>query len=844
MFTIKRTLRGIIRRPRYSFGLLIAGVLGLSGNLYLDSLQGSIHSSIRSKSRELLTADVSISVRRLTNESERLRILEFKNRYAASLSRSIDLYSMVNSEKGSRLVQLIAIEANYPLVGSITLERNSKSINEGEVWIDPELRDSYGFNIGESLKLGDRKFKITDLITGDTANAWRGFTLAPRMILGMNDLMNTGLIRKGSTLWDRTYFLLNQGVDAREVARNWNSTSEESAIRAISHEEASEQVSKVTGYLNDYLGLVGLTTLFLALVGMSFLFQTELRTRLKMMGTLRALGDSSRRIGFEISLESMLLGLASAFVSILIVYLTLPIASKIVSNLSSVQITPTLNPMTLVLTLLVGSCIGFFLAFPFSIRVGRLKPSALFQDAENILLPTKKADVFLYSPLLVLFYFLSLYQAHSVRVGSIFFLMTLISVTGFYFFGGFIFRFLGKFKFRGISRKLAFRSLSKNRWSSLSGFIAVGVGALLLSLIPALESIISSEIERPEGSRVPSLFLFDIQEEQLSGVKSKILADGAHLDFISPMIRARLESLNGKPVTKALEFSERSTREQEEEERSRNRGFNLSYRDSLSDSESVAEGRDFIRRYDPKNGLLPEVTLEIKFADRLGVKLGEKIGFDIQGIPIEAKIVGLRRVKWSSFQPNFFVLFQPGVLDDAPKTFLAAIPKVPPELRIKLQNNIVKDFPNVSVIQVEEMIKKIVKLFDQMAFAVRVTALLSLLTGVFVLFSIARRQVELRRRSTLLLKAMGASRTRVLSIFLWEFGVLSLLAGISGVGFSFLISHLLAWVLFERAQVQFQPSQLGVIFLVVVISLFAVILASYRLISERPWRLLQADGDR
>lgn len=852
MMTLKRVFRSLVRRRKYGIGFLIAGILGLSGNLYLDSLQGSIRSSLGNKSRDLLTADVSISVRRLTNEVERKRMLAFLTEHSIELSRSIDLYSMVSSARGSRLVQLIAIESNYPLVGRITLEKNGamerqtpkRGLSAGEVWIDPDLRDSFGFKPGDPIRIGEKEFHVGDIVIDDTANAWRGFTLAPRIFISLDDLWESGLIRKGSTLSDRTYAILKTGVESRAVAQAWNSFSEDSSIRAIPHEEASEQVAKLSGYLNDYLGLVGLTTLFLALIGISFLFQTELRSRLRMIGTLRALGDSTRRIGLEIALEALVLGLLSAVASIVLVIATLPVAARLVSHLSGVSVSPVVSPFSALLTLVLGGFVGFFIALPFASRVARLKPSALFQDEAHLTLPSDRKDPLLFLPLAALFFFLSIYQSHSLRVGSLFFGLAVLSVAGLFWVGKFTFARLEKLKIRDLSLRLAVRSLARNLWSSMSGFVAIGLGALLLSLIPSLQAIISAEIERPEGSKVPSLFFFDIQEGQLRGVKSLVEAHGVKLEFISPLIRARLESLNGKPVTKALNFSERSTREQEEEERSRNRGFNLSYREGLSDSEAITAGRAFMTPFDPASGALPEVTLERKFADRLGVGLGDRIGFDIQGIPIEAEIVGLRRVRWSSFQPNFFVLFQPGVLNDAPKTFLGGVHALELAARRKLQDALVKDFPNVSIIQVDEMVKKLLLMFDQMGMAVRVTAVLSLITGIFVLFSIARRQVELRRRNALLLKTVGASGGRIMSIFLWEFGILATIASILGVGLSLAISKLIAWIVFDRADARLELTSFSAVGIVLLVALLAVVLASYSLVRERPWKLLQADGER
>ncbi len=852
MITLRRVLRSLRRRPRYVFGFLAAGVLGLSGNLYLDSLEGSIRQSLGSKSRELLTADLSLSVRRAASAEDRAKIEGFLHPIATEETHSLDLFSMAASAGGSRLVQLVAIEGNFPLVGRLTLERlgaverstPKATLGGGKIWIDPDVRDSLGLKIGDATKIGDRKFVVTDVILDDTSNTWRSFSLAPRIVLSLADLATTGLVRKGSTLWDRTYAVLRPDVRAAEEARKWNATVDDPAIRATPAEEASEQMAKLTSRLNDYLGLVGITTLFLAIIGIAFLFQTELRRRVRMIGTLRALGDSNRRITFEISLEALVLGAAAGGLSIGIVALTLPFAARLIAELSGAAITPSIAPLSALATVLLGAFIGFFIAFPFAGRIGRLKPSALFQDEANLEIPSRFRDQLQFTPLLALFYGLSVYHSHSWRVGSVFFGLAFASVIALFAIGHFFFRRLERFRIRSLALRLALRSLARNPWSSLSGFVAVGLGAMLLSLIPDLQGIIESEIERPEGSSVPALFLFDIQDEQLAGVEKTIGDLGGKFVFKTPLIRARLETLRGKPVAKALDFAERSTREQEEEERSRNRGFNLTYRDALLDSEAITKGRNFRGRHDANAGGAAEVTLERQYADRLGVGIGDRVGFDVQGIPIDAVVVGLRRVRWSSFQPNFFVVFQPGVLDDAPKTFLGGVPVTDAKTKRRIQEAIVSGFPNVAIIQVDEMVKKILKIFDQMGVAIRLTALLSIITGIFVIFSIARRQALIRRRSALLLRTVGASARDVLAIFLWEFGILSVVASSFGVVFSLTIARVLAWTLFDRAEFAVSPKALYVILGVVAISLAAVSIAAYRLVREKPWRLLQAEGDR
>ena len=149
--------------------------------------------------------------------------------------------------------------------------------------------------------------------------------------------------------------------------------------------------------------------------------------------------------------------------------------------------------------------------------------------------------------------------------------------------------------------------------------------------------------------------------------------------------------------------------------------------------------------------------MEVRYAKRLGYEVGDVLGFDVQGLTVESRIVNLRQVKWNNFQPNFFILFQPGVLEEAPKSFLASVSGVPLEQKPLLQNGIVQQFPNVSMIDVARLVERILQLTRQLSFALQFMAILSIVAGLVVVFSIARHEVHTRIREINLLKVLGGS---------------------------------------------------------------------------------------
>ena len=217
----------------------------------------------------------------------------------------------------------------------------------------------------------------------------------------------------------------------------------------------------------------------------------------------------------------------------------------------------------------------------------------------------------------------------------------------------------------------AFRDLVRHRSASVTCFLSLSLGVFLLNLIPQIRHTLDEQLQRKEGSKLPGLFFFDIQSEQIEDLKALLAKNGLSPLRASPSVRASLLSVNGRPFDKGEGISSQMSREKEREMRFRNRGLNLSYRKDLDESEKIIKGTHLPHR----PGELPSISLEDRFADRLGLHLGDVLNFDVQGLEVQGVVRSIRRVQWLSFQINFFILFWPGALDDAPKNIFAHPPK-------------------------------------------------------------------------------------------------------------------------------------------------------------------------
>jgi len=315
--------------------------------------------------------------------------------------------------------------------------------------------------------------------------------------------------------------------------------------------------------------------------------------------------------------------------------------------------------------------------------------------------------------------------------------------------------------------------------------------------MPVLEASFRTQLEAPgDGGPVPSLFLFDIQEEQLPQVRNWARSEGTELRFITPLIRGRILRVNGQAFEKL--GREQSTREEEREARFRNRGINLTIRSELTPSESLHNGTPFSELPAPASADEPEsISVERRYAERLGLRLGDLLDFEIQGVPISGRIVNLRRVRWTSFQPNFFITFRPGALDDAPKTYLASLPRADENRRERWQSSLFSRFSNISSIDVTRLMETLLQGFSQISAALRLMALLAGMAGMAAVFSVLRLRAGERRAELQLLKLLGAPPAALTRALTLEAAVLAGAAGTFGVVLSLVVGAALSVTVFE-----------------------------------------------
>lgn len=798
MLYLRQAIKELLRDPRFALLFVFNLGLGLSGLVTMEAFRSSLQSSLRESSLALLAADLSVATRRPFTAEEKSAI-EKAAVAAESRSSLIETFSMVRGKTGSRLALLKGLGASYPLRGSLELEKagvvadTTPLLGQGRAWMDAELARQLGLGIGDTFRVGTATLKLTDLVRVDPTQSFRGLTLAGRILLSNADLAGTGLLRAESTVSYVELFRFAGQPDLAAVSRQWAPLFADPAVRVRAAGDAAEDSGRLLSYLGDFLGLSALVALFLSSLGAAYLFRTWLVRRSRALALHQVLGLNFRQAAFIPALQAFLLALAAVPLSALLAQGQLVLLASLIDSLSPVALRPILSVSSLLAAFCVAAVGAFLLSLPLLLSLRSVQPRELLSGH----LPEPKLGIkgaLLYVPALLLLYALAVTAAQSYRtaalfVGALAFATLALLAAGFLFL-----RVLSFAASRGERWPWPVRQgvlyLSRRGLNSLAAFMALALGALLLNLLPQLRATLGAEIESPDRGRLPSLFLFDIQEEQLAPLEAKLGAMELKLENLSPLVRARLLTVNGQPFERGEAAEGFRTREEENESRFRNRGFNLTYRAGLNPSETLVTGTVF-------EGSEPQISLETRFADRLGLKIGDDLVFDVQGVEVGGKVRNTRSVRWTTFQPNFFVLFNEGVLEGAPKMHLGSLRELTPERKDEVQNTLAESFPNVSVVDIKATVDRALDLADRMRWSLNLMSGIALFAGLVVLFSIAHRQAELRRWDMNLCRVLGGSSEGVRAQTLVEFGLLGGAASAFGALLSLLFAWITAYFLFD-----------------------------------------------
>ena len=669
----------------------------------------------------------------------------------------------------SKLVALKAVQPGYPLRGSLKIatqpgapEQATRDIPApGEVWVDAPLLESLGLVMGDTLLLGDASLRITRTIVIEPDRGAGFMSFAPRVMLNQADLAATALVQPASRL---TYRFAVAGAP-REVKQfsDWATAEVKRAdlrgVRVESLEGGRPEMRQTLDRAEKFLSLVALLSALLSAVAVALAARSFAASHLDDCAMLRVLGQSQRTIAWSYAFEFILIGLFASALGVAIGYavhyvFVALLAGLVDAALPAASLQPVLFGLGMGLTLLLA------FGLPPVLQLAQVPPLRVIRRDIGGLKPTSLSVLGLgmagFAALLVA-------ASSDLKLG-------LIAVGGFAG-AAVLFAALSWAAVVLLRRVvneataprwlvLATRQISARPLFAVVQVSALAVGLLALILLVLLRTDLISSWRKATPPDAPNRFVINVMPDQ-SETFQKALRDGGVKQFDwFPMIRGRLIAVNGKAVTPD-DFAEDRAR------RLVDREFNISHSATRPIHNEVVAGTW-------TDGEAGAISVESGIAETLGLHLGDVMRFDMGGVQSEAKITSLRKVDWGSMRANFFVIYPVDTLADMPATYLAAFRA--PDTK-GFDNQLVRDFPNITSVDMASTILQVQRVLDQVVRAVEFLFAFTLAAGLVVLFASVTATREERAREFAIMRAVGAPSSLLRQVQRAELAGVGMLAG-------------------------------------------------------------------
>ncbi len=616
-------------------------------------------------------------------------------------------------------------------------------------------------------------------------------------------------------------------------------------------------------------GLVGLTALFVGGIGVALSVQAFIAEKLRSIAILKTLGAETPTIMRAYVAQALGLGAVGSFLGVgvgMALQQVLPqaMATLLATDLlqqvefSSALSSAALGPLAKGLGLGVLTTLLFSLWPLLSIR--EIKPAAIFRrEVEHGSDPSRRRDGPWWrrlrdrgaiDPLRAAtvggiglgLAVLSVWQAGSLTIGSLFLGGLVVAVTALVLAAkGLLLTMRALPRPRLLSVRQAFGNIQRPGGHTLGVMVAIGVGVMIILAIGILEQALVRQVgdNRPDDS--PTFFFIDIQPDQVAGVASLIHRRTGDLPpQLTPLVRSRLHAINGRPV-KTEEADQEEPANQSREEKRKNwylsREYVLTFGGDLPKGNTITKGAWW------KSGqpfMHPQVSLEEDAATNLGIEVGQTVELNVQGTVIRAEVSSIRKVEWGNFSTNFYMILSPGSLDGAPMTYVATV-RVPPQEEVALQSAVVAAFPNVTAINIGDVLETFARVLDRLSLAIRAVALFCVLTGALVMAAALAATRYRRLYDAVILKALGATRAVIAGSFAAEYALLGCVAGTIGV----VLASAFSWVILRyvlELPWTLAPTLLAGGFLcTVLLALLVGFLSTFRILGYPPLAVLRQE---
>ena len=826
------------RRQRGQLLLFITSVVvGVAALVAINTFSYNLQKDISREAKTLLGADLILQGIQEPSPAL-LRTMDSLGGQRAQLKYTISMAYFPKSD-ATRMVQIRALEGPFPFYGKISTEPAGAAqsfIDQSGALVDRSLMRQFRLEVGDSLKLGEQSFAISGTLLGAPGRSGFAGATAPAVYIPMDLMDRTGLIQYGSRVYYQYAFLLTPEKNPEAIAKSMREQLNRENYSAETVERRKKSLGQAFSDMARFLNLVGFVALMLGCIGVASAVNLYIRKKLRSIAILRTLGLKQGHSFLIYLIQLSLLGLVGATMGVLLGSVLQTILPLLFADLLPVQdISRGIAPFAVLQGLVVGLSVTLLFGLLPLIQVRNSTPLLSIRGIPQDVNYKDPVRGLVMAGILLFVFGFAFWQTSSLIQAGSFVTAGILALGVLYLAARMTTWLLKRFFPRNwaYTWRQAIANLYRPNNQTMTLMTVIGLGAALLSTLLLIQQLLLQQIAFAGTADQPNMIIFDIQPDQLEGITTLTHQEGMPVIQQVPIVTMRINELDG--LTKRVFDRDTSS---SIPRWAFSREYRVTYRDTLIETEEIIEG-DFGRTH--RSGTPVQVSLESGIAEELQVGIGDPILWNVQGALVESVVGSIRKVNWQRIQTNFFVVFPTGVLEEAPQ-FDVVVTRVKDETQsASFQTALIKQFPNVSVVDLDLILNTVEKLINKVRFVIQFMALFSILTGLLVLVSAVLQSQSQRKRESALLRTLGATSKQVLRINAIEFLLLGLIASVVGVGLSVFAAWAMAYFSFG---LPFRPNWLPLLALLLGIGVLTWLtgrLYAGRYIRVEPNRILRGE---
>ena len=811
-------------------------ILGIAAVVSIQLFSSNLTDNIQRQSKALMGADYIIDSRQTLTDRAQAIVDSLKPD-----ASEVNFVSMVAFPKngGTKLVKVRGIQGSFPFYGKIDTQPTSAADNyqeSGGALVDATLLLQFNIQPGDSIKIGELTLPIAGALKAIPGTTAISSSVAPPVIIPERLVKETELLQFGSRKEYQFFFKVSDTLDLKRFEEKINPMLDAEDADLDTHTSTSQRLGQRYENVGRFLYLAAFIALLLGCIGISSSVHIYIKEKLKSIAVLKCMGASRTQSFLIFLIQIAGIGIAGGLIGSLIGIGLQGLFPYILQTFLPFDIEFSISPQPIFIGLFLGLFMSILFALLPLLSTWYVSPLEVLRVNEQTKQGPKKMRFIVFFAIILFLFLFSFWMLEDAIYALGFVGSTLITFSILAGIAKGSMKLIKTYfpKSWGFTTRQSLLNLFRPNNQTLVLVVSIGLGTFLISTLYFTKDILLAKTQVEQSSEDANIIILDVQSDQREALKQNLIKQDLPIISSIPLVTMRMHKIKDRLVKDIEQDSTAQINGW-----ILNHEFRTTYRDTLIDSESILEG-EWIPQLQSEEPI--KISISENIAEDAKVGVGDTIVFNVQGVLMETTIRSIRKVDWGQIQLNFSIVFPKGVLEEAPQ-FNVVTTAVPDEATsAELQRSLVSEFPNVSVIDLQQVYTILEDILSKISWVINFMAFFSILTGIIVLIGSVRTSKYQRIKESVLLRTLGATNKQILKISALEYVFLGLLGSFVGILLALISSLALAVFVFKEP---FVPSLIpfivflpGITLLVLGIGLSNI----QRVLSSSPLEVLRREG--